>query len=114
MRTAMEHRCSILLVASLLASPAWTSASAGSDSTGADHRALMQFRSLITDDPYGALASWGGGNMTAPAPCGWRGVTCGVRGCHRGRVTTLDLRGLDLASSGTAAPSSLSSLTYLR
>ncbi|RCV29717.1 hypothetical protein SETIT_6G034700v2 [Setaria italica] len=116
MRTAMEHHCSILLVASLLllASPAWTSASAGSDGTDADHRALMQFRSLITDDPSGALASWGGGNMTAPAPCRWHGVTCGVRGRRRGRVTALDLRGLDLASSGTAAPSSLSSLTYLR
>ncbi|RCV29723.1 hypothetical protein SETIT_6G035200v2 [Setaria italica] len=115
MRTAMEHHCSILLVASLLlASPAWTSASTGSDDTDADHRALMQFRSLITDDPSGALASWGGGNMTAPAPCGWHGVTCGVRGRRRGRVTALDLRGLDLASSGTAAPSSLSSLTYLR
>ncbi|TKW08540.1 hypothetical protein SEVIR_6G033270v4 [Setaria viridis] len=115
MRTAMEHHCSILLVASLLlASPAWTSASAGSDGTGADHRALMQFRSLVTDDPYGALASWGAGNMTVPAPCGWRGVTCGVRGRRRGRVTALDLRGLGLASSGTAAPSSLSSLTYLR
>nr|XP_034600021.1 receptor kinase-like protein Xa21 [Setaria viridis] len=111
----MEHHCSILLVASLLlASPAWTSASAGSDGTGADYRALMQFRSLITDDPYGALASWGAGNMTAPVPCGWRGVTCGVRGRRRGRVTALDLRGLGLASSGTAAPSSLSGLTYLR
>nr|XP_034598957.1 receptor kinase-like protein Xa21 isoform X1 [Setaria viridis] len=109
MRTAMEHHCSILLVASLLlASPAWTSAS------GADHRALMRFRSLITDDPYGALASWGGGNMTAPAPCGWHGITCGVRGRRRGRVTALDLRGLGLASSGTAAPLSLSGLTYLR
>ncbi|XP_034600023.1 receptor kinase-like protein Xa21 [Setaria viridis] len=112
----MEHHCSILLVASLLllASPAWTSASAGSDGTDADHRALMQFRSLITDDPYGALASWGGGNMTAPAPCGWPGITCGVRGRRRGRVTALDLSGLGLASSGTAAPSSLSGLTYLR
>ncbi|RCV29721.1 hypothetical protein SETIT_6G035000v2 [Setaria italica] len=115
MRTAMEHHCSILLVASLLlASPAWTSASAGSDGTGADHRALMQFRSLITDDPYRALASWGAGNMTAPAPCGWHGVTCGVRGRRRSRVTALDLHGLGLASSGTAAPSSLSGLTYLR
>lgn len=118
----MEHHgyrrrchCSILLVASvILAWPAWASASAGSAGTDADHRALMQFRSIVTGDPYGALASWGGGgNMSAArTPCGWRGVICWVRGRRHGRVTALDLRGLGLASS--VAPSSLSGLTYLR
>ncbi|CAL5010756.1 unnamed protein product [Urochloa decumbens] len=111
-----RRHCTVLLVASfLLASPAWTPASAGSAGTDADHRALIQFRSLITDDPSGALASWGG-NVTAssPAPCGWRGVECGVRGRRRGRVTALDLRRLGLSSSGSASPSSLSGLTYLR
>ncbi|KAF8659537.1 hypothetical protein HU200_058287 [Digitaria exilis] len=106
----MEHHGCILLVAVaslLLASSSWAYASAGTDT---DHRGLMQFRSLITDDPYGALASWGGGN--ASAPCGWRGVTCGARGRRRGRVTALDLRGLGL--SGSIAPSSLAGLTYLR
>lgn len=102
-----------LLIDVLPASPA-------SGSTGDDARALMQFRSLITEDPYGALASWGGdggGNhnqSASPAPpCGWSGVTCGVRGRRRGRVTALDLRGLGLAGA-IASPSSLSALTYLR
>nr|CAB3465805.1 unnamed protein product [Digitaria exilis] len=105
----MEHHGCILLVAvaSLLASSSWAYASAGTDT---DHRGLMQFRSLITDDPYGAMASWGSAN--ASAPCGWRGVTCGARGRRRGRVTALDLRGLSL--SGSMAPSSLAGLTYLR
>ncbi|KAF0920162.1 hypothetical protein E2562_033463 [Oryza meyeriana var. granulata] len=92
-------------------------ASLASGSAGDDACALMQFRSLVTEDPYGALASWGGrdGNLSAsPAPpCGWRGVTCGVRGRRRGRVTALDLRRLGLAGV-IATPSSLSGLTYLR
>uniref|UniRef100_A0A0E0RHK0 Receptor kinase-like protein Xa21 n=1 Tax=Oryza rufipogon TaxID=4529 RepID=A0A0E0RHK0_ORYRU len=83
-----------------------------------DGRALMQFQSLITEDPYGALASWGGSSgsnhSASPAtPCGWCGVTCGVRGRSRGRVTALDLRGLGLGGA-IVAQSSLSSLTYLR
>lgn len=83
-----------------------------------DGRALMQFQSLITEDPYGALVSWGGSSgsnhSASPAtPCGWCGVTCGVRGRSRGRVTALDLRGLGLGGA-IVAQSSLSSLTYLR
>uniref|UniRef100_A0A0E0JAM8 non-specific serine/threonine protein kinase n=1 Tax=Oryza nivara TaxID=4536 RepID=A0A0E0JAM8_ORYNI len=83
-----------------------------------DGRALMQFQSLITEDPYGALASWGGSSSSnhsaSPAtPCGWCGVTCGVRGRSRGRVTALDLRRLGLGGA-IVAQSSLSSLTYLR
>ncbi|TVU32317.1 hypothetical protein EJB05_24042, partial [Eragrostis curvula] len=109
--TYTHNHCSVLLVASLLlASSSWASAATGSARADTDYRTLMQFRSLITDDPHGALASWGGGN--ASAPCGWRGVTCGARGRRRGRVTALDLRGLGLA--GSIAPSSLAGLTCLR
>ncbi|TVU32318.1 hypothetical protein EJB05_24043, partial [Eragrostis curvula] len=110
-----HYHFSVLLVASLiLASSSWGSAATGSAGADTDHLALMQFRSLITDDPHGALASWGGGGggNASAAPCGWRGVTCGARGRRRGRVTALDLRGLGL--SGSIAPSSLAGLTYLR
>ncbi|GJN27594.1 hypothetical protein PR202_gb15628 [Eleusine coracana subsp. coracana] len=116
----MEHHCSVvLLVASLLlarpSSPyAWN---AGTDT---DHRALTQFRSLITEDTYGALASWdsvgSGGNMSAATPasyCRWHGVTCGARGRRRGRVTALVLRGQDLTGS-MIAPSPLADLAFLR
>ncbi|GJN02907.1 hypothetical protein PR202_ga20299 [Eleusine coracana subsp. coracana] len=115
----MEHHCSVvLLVASLLlarpSSPyAWN---AGTDT---DHRALMQFRSLMTDDTYGALASWdsvGSGNVSAAPPasyCWWHGVTCGARGRRRGRVTALVLRGQGLTGS-MIAPSPLADLAFLR
>ncbi|TVU02255.1 hypothetical protein EJB05_52250, partial [Eragrostis curvula] len=98
----------------LLASSSWASAAAGSAGVDIDRRALMQFRSLITDDPHGALASWGGGRSASAVtgPCGWHGVTCGARGRRRGRVTAFDLRGLGLA--GSIATSSLAGLAYLR
>ncbi|GJN19680.1 hypothetical protein PR202_gb06981 [Eleusine coracana subsp. coracana] len=105
-----HHRCYVVLVASLVfALPSWAWAATGNAVAGSDHRALTQFRSLITDDPRGALASWAGGN--ASGPCGWHGVTCGARGRRRDRVTALDLRDLGLAGS---VGSSLSGLTYLR
>ncbi|GJM91010.1 hypothetical protein PR202_ga07345 [Eleusine coracana subsp. coracana] len=105
-----HHGCSVVLVVSLLfALPSWAWAATGNAVADSDHRALTQFRSLVTDDPRGALASWAGGN--ASGPCGWHGVTCGARGRRRGRVTALDLRGLGLAGS---VGSSLSGLTYLR
>ncbi|TVU02251.1 hypothetical protein EJB05_52245, partial [Eragrostis curvula] len=108
-----RHHFSVLLVASLLlSSSSCASAATGSAGVDTDHRALMQFQSLITDYPHGALASWGGNGGNATGPCGWRGVTCGSRGRRRGRVTALDLRGLGLA--GSIAPSSLAGLTYLR
>ncbi|MQM16412.1 hypothetical protein Taro_049369, partial [Colocasia esculenta] len=64
------------------------------------------FKSLVTLDPSGALASW---NSTLHF-CQWRGVTCG--GHRRAqRVVGLDLARLGLI--GTLSPSP-SNLTFLR
>uniref|UniRef100_A0A453EBX0 Receptor kinase-like protein Xa21 n=4 Tax=Triticinae TaxID=1648030 RepID=A0A453EBX0_AEGTS len=73
-----------------------------------DHQALMSLRSVIKEDPFQALNSWG--NQSIPM-CQWRGVACGTRGHRRGRVVALDLHGLNLL--GTIS-SSIGNLTYLR
>ncbi|TVU33038.1 hypothetical protein EJB05_24819, partial [Eragrostis curvula] len=65
-----------------------------------DHLALLSFKNLITDDPSGLLNSWG--NKSTVTYCRWHGVTCGARGQRRGRVTALELPGLNL--SGTISP----------
>ncbi|KAK3429020.1 hypothetical protein EUGRSUZ_E00436 [Eucalyptus grandis] len=71
-----------------------------------DKIALQEFRSLLTDDSAGTLASWNDSLHF----CRWTGVTCGLR--HQ-RVTALNLDGRDLA--GTVSPyiGNLSFLRYL-
>ncbi|KAK2632676.1 hypothetical protein EUGRSUZ_L01244 [Eucalyptus grandis] len=71
-----------------------------------DKIALQQFRSLLTDNSAGTLASWNDSHHF----CQWTGVTCGLR--HQ-RVTALNLDGQDLA--GTVSPfiGNLSFLQYL-
>ncbi|KAI7733303.1 hypothetical protein M8C21_025293 [Ambrosia artemisiifolia] len=50
-----------------------------------DHQALLHIKSMITQDPYGALTSWNNSLHF----CDWTGVTCGKR--HR-RVTRIQLQ----------------------
>ncbi|GJN40675.1 hypothetical protein PR202_gb29934 [Eleusine coracana subsp. coracana] len=73
-----------------------------------DRAVLLLFKSCITKDPFGALASWGNESLHF---CRWPGVACGKRGQRRGHVVGLSLGSLGLV--GTISPS-ISNLTHLR
>ncbi|XP_039829942.1 probable LRR receptor-like serine/threonine-protein kinase At3g47570 isoform X2 [Panicum virgatum] len=92
----------------VLASTTSASISGIATSNASDHLALLSFKSLIRTDPSQALESWG--NQFIPL-CQWYGVTCGIRGRRRGRVTALDLENLSLV--GTIS-SSVANLTFLK
>ncbi|KAJ6821241.1 receptor kinase-like protein Xa21 [Iris pallida] len=70
-----------------------------------DLSSLLLFKSKISPDPHGLLATW---NDTLPF-CRWPGVVCGRR--HLERVVSLNLTSLGLV--GTIPPH-LSNLTFLR
>ncbi|KAJ6824749.1 receptor kinase-like protein Xa21 [Iris pallida] len=70
-----------------------------------DRSSLLVFKSKISIDPHGVLATW---NDTLPF-CRWSGVVCGHR--HPERVVSLRLTFLDLV--GTIPPQ-LANLTFLR
>ncbi|KAJ6823580.1 pentatricopeptide repeat-containing protein [Iris pallida] len=70
-----------------------------------DRSSLLVFKSMISPDPHGVLATW---NDTLPF-CRWAGVVCGHR--HPERVVSLNLKSLDLV--GTIPPH-LANLTFLR
>ncbi|KAI0487900.1 hypothetical protein KFK09_027723 [Dendrobium nobile] len=72
-----------------------------------DELALLSFKSLITSDPYGGLASWGNHSLHF---CKWYGVTCSKYRDHL-KITALDLQALDL--SGPISPS-LCYLSFLQ
>ncbi|PHU24210.1 LRR receptor-like serine/threonine-protein kinase EFR [Capsicum chinense] len=57
-----------------------------------DMRALLEFKSYITEDFFATLDSWNGSSHF----CHWPGVKCGLK--HQ-RVTHLDLKGKRLAGS---------------
>ncbi|XP_039169171.1 putative receptor-like protein kinase At3g47110 [Eucalyptus grandis] len=102
-----SHFCSVTFPAILileLVIASFASCSAPGNET--DKIALQEFRSLLTDDSAGTLASWNDSLHF----CRWPGVTCGLR--HQ-RVTALNLDGRDLA--GTVSPyiGNLSFLRYL-
>ncbi|WVZ77341.1 hypothetical protein U9M48_025219 [Paspalum notatum var. saurae] len=86
-----------------------SSNSQAATNASSDQLALLSFKNTITDDPTGALRPWG--NISAASYCQWLGVTCGTRGQRRGRVTALELPGLNL--SGIISPA-LANLTFLR
>ncbi|KAG6538337.1 receptor kinase-like protein Xa21 [Zingiber officinale] len=71
-----------------------------------DHLALLSFKSLISDDPTGAMSSWGNASLLL---CQWRGVTCTYLN-GRERVTALNLSSLQLSGK---LSSSLANLTFL-
>ncbi|KAI0524081.1 hypothetical protein KFK09_003445 [Dendrobium nobile] len=72
-----------------------------------DAIALLSFKSHITYDPDGALASWGNNSLHF---CNWLGVTCSNHSGNEARVTALELLGFDLA--GFLSPS-LGNLSFL-
>ncbi|CAN1137313.1 Receptor kinase-like protein Xa21 [Linum perenne] len=72
-----------------------------------DRFALVQFRSMITDDPLGALSSWN----DSVHFCEWYGVSCSKR--HHGRVTALDLSSHGLSGSISPYVGNLSFLKEL-
>ncbi|XP_028553744.1 receptor kinase-like protein Xa21 [Dendrobium catenatum] len=72
-----------------------------------DAVALLSFKSLITYDPDGALASWGNNSLHF---CNWLGVTCSNESGNEPRVAALELIGIDLA--GSISPS-LGNLSFL-
>ncbi|KAG2641635.1 hypothetical protein PVAP13_2KG240200 [Panicum virgatum] len=83
------------------------SGSQAASNASIDHLALLSFKALITDDPSGALSSWG--RASNVSYCQWHGVTCGAQG-WRGRVTALGLPGLNL--SGIISPA-IANLTFV-
>ncbi|KQK19246.1 hypothetical protein BRADI_1g47130v3 [Brachypodium distachyon] len=81
---------------------------AGASSSEADRSALLAFKSGVSGDPKGALASWG----ASPDMCSWAGVTCsGTVAAAAPRVVKLVLTDLEL--SGEISPA-LGNLSHLR
>ncbi|KAJ8898975.1 hypothetical protein K2173_008477 [Erythroxylum novogranatense] len=69
-----------------------------------DRIALLQFRSGISNDPFGIFNSWN----DSTSFCNWHGITCGRR--HQ-RVTSLNITGKNLV--GTISPF-IGNLSFLR
>ncbi|XP_010503360.1 PREDICTED: probable LRR receptor-like serine/threonine-protein kinase At3g47570 [Camelina sativa] len=72
----------------------------------ADRRALLEFKSHVSDDKRALLSSW---NHSFPL-CNWKGVRCGRK--HK-RVTGLELGGLQLGGVISPSIGNLSFLTTL-
>ncbi|XP_013634451.1 PREDICTED: probable LRR receptor-like serine/threonine-protein kinase At3g47570 [Brassica oleracea var. oleracea] len=68
-----------------------------------DKKALLDFKSQVSEDKQDVLSSW---NNSSPL-CSWKGVTCGLK--HK-RVTRLDLGGWELV--GVISPS-IGNLSFL-
>ncbi|KAL5099773.1 hypothetical protein RYX36_004100 [Vicia faba] len=68
-----------------------------------DHLALLKFKQLITNDPYGILDSWNGSSHF----CNWHGITCNLK--HQ-RVTKINLPGYKLHGSLSSHVANLSFL----
>ncbi|KAF8035655.1 hypothetical protein BT93_C1628 [Corymbia citriodora subsp. variegata] len=104
---SLSDLCSVTFPAILILEPVITSfASCSALGNETDKIALQEFKSLLTDNSAGTLASWNDSLHF----CQWTGVTCGLR--HQ-RVTALNLDGQYLA--GTVSPfiGNLSFLQYL-
>ncbi|CAA7036660.1 unnamed protein product [Microthlaspi erraticum] len=72
-------------------------------SDGTDRKALLEFKSQVSEDKKVVLSSW---NHSYPL-CNWNGVTCGRK--HK-RVTRLDLK--DFQLGGVISPS-IGNLSFL-
>ncbi|KAI3828099.1 hypothetical protein L1987_02196 [Smallanthus sonchifolius] len=75
------------------------------DSTTGDHLALLSIKSMIKDDPRGAMTSWNDSNTNF---CQWQGVTCNP--FHQ-RVTLLNLTSQGI--SGRLSPF-IGNLSFLK
>ncbi|KAJ6844302.1 inactive receptor-like serine/threonine-protein kinase [Iris pallida] len=65
-------------------------------SVNGEGKALLSFREMVEDDPYGSLSNW---DENAVDPCCWFGVECSD---VNGAVVALNLK--DLCLKGTLAP----------
>ncbi|XP_066349060.1 receptor kinase-like protein Xa21 [Miscanthus floridulus] len=72
-----------------------------------DREALLALKSCITNDPSGALSSWGNNGSSA---CTWTGIICN----HAGRVLELDIGGLNLSGRISPHIGNLSALISLK
>ncbi|XP_028053757.1 putative receptor-like protein kinase At3g47110 [Camellia sinensis] len=72
-----------------------------------DRLALLTFKTMITQDPYGVVNSWNNSNHL----CEWKGVRCGHQ--HK-RITIIDLQSRDLVGSLSLHIGNLSFLQELR
>ncbi|GAU15769.1 hypothetical protein TSUD_235850 [Trifolium subterraneum] len=71
-----------------------------------DHLALLQFKQLISNDPYGILDSWNSSTHF----CNWHGIICSPK--HQ-RVTKLKLEGYKLHGSISPYVGNLSHMRFL-
>ncbi|XP_058775594.1 LRR receptor-like serine/threonine-protein kinase EFR [Vicia villosa] len=71
-----------------------------------DHFALLQFKQLISSDPYGILDSWNSSTHF----CKWNGIMCSPK--HQ-RVTTLMLQGYNLHGSISPYIGNISHMRFL-
>ncbi|XP_045813915.1 probable LRR receptor-like serine/threonine-protein kinase At3g47570 [Trifolium pratense] len=71
-----------------------------------DHLALLQFKQLISNDPYGILDSWNSSTHF----CNWQGIICNAK--HQ-RVTKLKLEGYKLHGSISPYVGNLSHMRFL-
>ncbi|GAU15799.1 hypothetical protein TSUD_236150 [Trifolium subterraneum] len=71
-----------------------------------DHLALLQFKQLISNDPYGILDSWNSSTHF----CNWHGIICSPK--HQ-RVTKLKLEGYKLHGSISPYVGNLSHIRFL-
>nr|GEY82481.1 leucine-rich repeat protein [Tanacetum cinerariifolium] len=101
---SFSSRFSSFLFSSLFIFLATTITSLSYSGNETDHHALLKFKSVITNDPYGALTSWSDSSHFRT----WYGVSCGKR--HR-RVTALVLESQGLI--GFLSPH-VGNLSFLR
>ncbi|KAL7614123.1 hypothetical protein Lser_V15G08902 [Lactuca serriola] len=80
----MNSRIAFLVSSTLVICLITTTISAFVGGNETDYQALLQFKSMITHDPYDALSSWN----TSFHFCNWSGVSCGKQ---NKRVTALEL-----------------------
>ncbi|CAN1286274.1 Probable LRR receptor-like serine/threonine-protein kinase At3g47570 [Linum perenne] len=96
------------LLVQLLCLCCCASSSGVSLSNETDRLALLNFKSLISGDPFGILSSWNDSIHL----CEWYGVSCSER--HHGRVTALNLSSNELYGSISPHVGNLSFLKFLR
>ncbi|RLM78897.1 hypothetical protein C2845_PM12G06750 [Panicum miliaceum] len=107
---AMELLVTFLLFTTVAFPLSWLASTSQAASVSTDQLALLSFKKFVSDDPNGVLKSWGRAASNV-SYCQWHGLKCGSRGRRRGRVTALELPGLNIY--GIISPA-LANITFLR
>nr|XP_043621840.1 probable LRR receptor-like serine/threonine-protein kinase At3g47570 [Erigeron canadensis] len=95
---------SIILYTSIIILTTFLTTTGSYDGTERDHMALLYFKSLIINDPYGTLTSWNSSSEF----CNWSGVSCGKK--HK-RVIMIQL--VSKALQGSLSPH-IGNLSFLQ